>query len=119
MAKKSENLPHLVIVFPIFSLRLKFGVKRLSIFLGLLLKRQKRFSPNMSIFWPIKLLIKTWNAKENFADNHFNIIFSICDVLPNFNFIASETMCNYSLQTWYIRVASWVAEDLRLRILGN
>ena len=40
----------------------------------------------------------------------------LLDVLPNFPFTTSETMCDYSLQTWYIRVASWVDEGLRLWI---
>ena len=40
--------------------------------------------------------------------------------LPNFPFTTSETMGDYYLQTWYIRVASRVAERLNdLRKLGN
>ena len=44
------------------------------------------------------------------------------DILPNFPFTISETMCNYYLQAWYIRVASRVAERLKAydpRTLGN
>ena len=33
-------------------------------------------------------------------------------VLSNFPFTTSQTMCDYYLQTWYIRVASRVAEQL-------
>ena len=37
----------------------------------------------------------------------------LSDVLKNFPFTTSETMHGYYLQTWYIRVASRVAERLR------
>ena len=54
--------------------------------------------------------MKTLKAKENFADNHFRNILRLFDVLPNFAFTTSETMGDYYLQTWYIRVASRVSE---------
>ena len=57
-----------------------------------------------------------------FIYNQFHNILRIFDVLPNFSFTTSETMCDYYLQTWYIRVASRVAEQLKtwdLRKLGN
>ena len=44
------------------------------------------------------------------------------DVLPNFPFTTSETMPDDYLYTWYIPVASRVAERLKtwdLRKLGN
>ena len=41
--------------------------------------------------------MKTENAKENFADNHFHDILRLFDVLPNFPFITSETMADYYL----------------------
>ena len=44
------------------------------------------------------------------------------DVLTNFPFTTSETVCDYYLQTWYIRVASRSAERLKaedLMKLGN
>ena len=64
---------------------------------------------------PKKIKIK--KAKEIFADNRFHNILRLFDILPNFPFITSETMHDYYLQTWYIRVASRVAE--RLKKLGN
>ena len=57
--------------------------------------------------------MKTLKAKENFADNHFCNILRLFDVLPNFAFTTSETMGDYYLQTWYIRVASRVSERLK------
>ena len=44
--------------------------------------------------------------------NHFHNILRLF-VLPNFSFTTNETMHDYDLQTWYIRVAK------RLRKLGN
>ena len=44
------------------------------------------------------------------------------DVSPNFPFRISEIMRDYYLQTWYIQVASRVAEQFKtwdLRKLGN
>ena len=41
--------------------------------------------------------IKTENAKENFADNQFHNILRLFDVLQNFPFTTSETMCDYYL----------------------
>ena len=35
----------------------------------------------------------------------FSYILRLLDILPNFPFTTSETMGNYYLQTWYIRVA--------------
>ena len=45
--------------------------------------------------------------------NQLNNILRLFDVLPNLPFPTSETMCDYYLQTWYIRVASRVAERLK------
>ena len=45
--------------------------------------------------------------------NHFHKILRLFDVLPNFSFTTSETMQNYYLYTWYLRVASRVAEQLK------
>ena len=52
----------------------------------------------------------------------FHNIMRLFDVLSNFPFTTSETMGDYFLQTWYIQVASQVAERLKaqkLRKLGN
>ena len=43
----------------------------------------------------MELLIKTKEANEKFADNHFHNILILFDVLPNFLFTASETKRNY------------------------
>ena len=54
--------------------------------------------------------------------NHFHNILRLFDALPNFRFTTSETVDDYYLCTWYIRVASRVAERLKtydLRKLGN
>ena len=42
--------------------------------------------------------------------NEFHNILRLFNVLPNFPFTTSETMGDYYLQTWYIPVASGVAE---------
>ena len=54
--------------------------------------------------------------------NQFHNILRLFDVLPNFSFTTSETMGDYYLQIWYIRVASRVAKQLKtkdLRKLGR
>ena len=43
--------------------------------------------------------------------NRFHNILRLFDVLPNFPFTTSEMMDHYYLSTWYIRVASRVAEQ--------
>ena len=54
--------------------------------------------------------------------NHFHNILRLFDVLKNSPFTTSEAIRDYYLQTWYIRFASRVAEQikiLRVKILGN
>ena len=54
--------------------------------------------------------------------NEFHNILRLFNVLPNFPFTTSETMGDYYLQTWYIRVAERAAERLKtyeLWKLGN
>ena len=41
------------------------------------------------------MLIKTWKAKENFADNDGHNILRLFDVLPNFSFTTSERKSDY------------------------
>ena len=41
--------------------------------------------------------METYNAKENFTDNHFHNILRLFDVLPNFAFTTGETMRDYHL----------------------
>ena len=65
---------------------------------------------------------KDVKCKKNCEDKHFHNILRLFDALPNFSSTKSETMRNYYLETWYIRVASQVAEGLKtfdLRKLGN
>ena len=45
----------------------------------------------------IQLLIKTQNAKENFAENHFYNILRLFDVLTNFTCTTNETMRDYCI----------------------
>ena len=42
--------------------------------------------------------------------NQFQNILRVFDVLSNFPFTTSETMDDYYFKTWYIRVASRIAE---------
>ena len=54
--------------------------------------------------------------------NQVHNILRLFDVLPNIPFTTSETMSDYYLYTWYIRVASRVAKRLKtsdLSKLGN
>ena len=55
------------------------------------------------------------------TDNHFHNILRLFDILASFPCTTSETMCDYYLQTWYIRATSRVTLRLRndLGILGN
>ena len=45
--------------------------------------------------------------------NHFHNVLRLFDILPNFPFNTSETMRDYYLQTWYLHVASRVAQQLK------
>ena len=45
--------------------------------------------------------------------NQSRNILRLFDVLPNFPFTTSESMDDYYLYTWYILVASRVAEQLK------
>ena len=49
-----------------------------------------------------------------FDYNHLHNILRHVDVSPNFPFITSETMRDYYLQIWYVRVTSRVVERLDL-----
>ena len=54
-----------------------------------------------------KLFTKKRNKRSH---NHFHNILRLLNVFTNFLFTTSETMRDYYLETWYIRVASPVAE---------
>ena len=61
-------------------------------------------------------------SKFTASNNQFHNVLRLFDLLPNFLFTTSETMDDYYLQTWYIRVTSPVAErrkTLDLRKLVN
>ena len=62
------------------------------------------------IFWKEKNV--QFCIKDN-TNNYFHIILRLFDVLPNFPITTSETMRNYYLLTWHIRIASQVAEQLK------
>ena len=47
------------------------------------------------------------------AYNHFHNILRLLDVLPNFLFTTSETMRDYYLWIWYLRVIERVAKRLK------
>ena len=51
------------------------------------------------------------DQKSSNTYNHFHNILRLFDILPNFLFIASESMRSYYLSTRYIRVPSSVAEQ--------
>ena len=62
------------------------------------------------------------NAQTQFLIYNQLFVPTIIDVLPNFFFTTSETMRGYYLKTWYMRIASRVAKQLKiydLRKLGN
>ena len=66
-------------------------------------------------------IVDHWGA-DYMSHNHFHNILRRFDVLPTFLFTKSETMRDYYLQIWYIRVASRVVEWFQaknLRKLGN
>ena len=46
-----------------------------------------------------------------FDHNRFHNILRLFDILPNFLFTTSETMRDYYLSTWYIRITFRVAEQ--------
>ena len=53
------------------------------------------------------------SCSEILRDNDFHNVLRLFDVLPNFLFTTRETMGDYHLQRWYIRVASLVAKRLK------
>ena len=57
--------------------------------------------------------MKILKIEGNFAENQFANILRLLDVLSNFSLTISETMSNYSLKAWYIRVTSRVAERIK------
>ena len=59
------------------------------------------------------LLLFTMVFRKILSYNHFHDILRLFDALTNFPFTTSETMRDYYLQTWYIRVASRVVERLK------
>ena len=56
-----------------------------------------------------------WKTLNNHFStyNQFHNTLSLFDDLPNFPFTSSETMGDHYLKTWYMRVASAVAERLK------
>ena len=58
--------------------------------LGCDFRKIKIFEPKNDYFLKMELLIKLWNAKENFADNFDDNILKFSDVLPNDPFTTSQ-----------------------------
>ena len=56
--------------------------------------------------------------KKNIIPQFDNILRHF-DVLPNSPFTTNETMWDYYLSTWYIRVASGVAKHFKTEDLGK
>ena len=54
-----------------------------------------------------------WHIFDASTYNHFDNILKLFDVLLNFLFTTSEAKRDYYLQTWFTRVASRVAEQLK------
>ena len=50
---------------------------------------------NVGLLFKILAVNRNIKAKEHFADNHFQNILSLFDVLPNFPFTTSETIRDY------------------------
>ena len=51
--------------------------------------------------------------------NQFHNILRLFDVLPNFPFTASKTMCDYYLKQGISELPHEFLNDLRHRVLGN
>ena len=79
---------------------------------------RNKYLHKLKIFW-IVIQAETYNfmikmlcfSSYNIYNNHFQNILILFDVLPNFPFITGQTMYDYYLKTWYIRVGSRVAEQ--------
>ena len=75
------------------------------------IKKLEKFRKEIaSLYW---IMIRHITIIDSYY-NHFDNILRLFNVLPNLAFTTSETMCDYDLQTWYIRVN---IKDLRK--LGN
>ena len=59
---------------------------------------------SLNYFW------QTWN--------HFHNILRLLDLVTNFSFNTSETMCDSYLLTWYLRFASWVTRRWKCVYVG-
>ena len=51
--------------------------------------------------------------KEKFLENQLHNILTLFNVLQSFPFTTCEAMSSYYLSTWYIQIASGVAERLK------
>ena len=65
--------------------------------------------PPMFTLWMIGWMRRVLDESYN----QFHNILRLFNALPNFPLDTSETMGDYYLKTWYIRVTSQVAEQLR------
>ena len=113
-------MTYLKTAFPTFSLRLNFGIKRISSFFRLSLRKKNKISNYKLLFLTNEVVNKNVKRKQYFADNQFHNIFKILDVLADFSFIPQ-------LKQWAIifykhgiyKLPQKFSKDLRIRILGN
>ena len=63
------------------------------------------------------MLIKIYNANKTFAENQFENILRLFDVLPIFPFTSSETMPIFTYKHGIYELPPDLPNNLRLRIL--
>ena len=77
-------------------------------------KYKSRHEKDVNDVIPVSLLSTTTTIFNYYNYNHVRNILRLFDVLPNFPCTTSETMRDYYLWTWYIRVVSRVSERLKI-----
>ena len=93
--------------------------KNFKFVLGRFLRRWRIFQPKYESFWPSWLLIKTWKAKEIFADDQFYNTLGLADVLQSFPSNRSEGCAIITYKHGIYKIPPELLNDLRLRILAN
>ena len=75
---------------------------------------QAYLEPSQTSQWSFfAKILNSFKPLTIFDCNHFHNILRIFDILPNSPFTGSETMRDYYIWTWYLRVASRLAEQLK------
>ena len=72
-------------------------LKALQVCFRTLFRKRNKFWTKYDSFQQIYLLIETYNANKTFAENQFENILRLFDVLQMFPFTTSETMPNFYL----------------------